>query len=151
MIDLISPLMLIAIGIGLIALEALLFSFVLFWFGVATIIVGVLSYLHIFGDGLWQLSSIAILSMILLFFLRSKVLQLFLKSKDGEHDDNFFNEEGVGVIRNGSLYYKATYWNIDPMNKEKFEDGEQVHVLSINKGIATIEKLKRSTSERENT
>lgn len=141
MIDLISPLILIAVGIGLIALEALLFSFIVFWFGMATIIVGLLSYLNIFEDGLWQLSTIAILSMLLLFTMRSKALQLFLKSKDQEYNDNFLNEEGVGVIKESNVYYKATNWRIDPMNKDEFKEGEQVHVLSVKKGIATIKKL----------
>ncbi|CAI6148748.1 MAG: hypothetical protein SPLUMA1_SPLUMAMAG1_00718 [uncultured Sulfurimonas sp.] len=140
-LNLISPIILIAIGIGLIALEAMIFSFVLFWFGIAAIIVGGLSFFPIYSDGLWQLASIAIIAMVLLLSLRVKATEIFLKSKDKKNNDNFLNEKGVGVIKDGKVYYKATYWNIDLNHTETFEEGEKVTVLGTAKGIADISKL----------
>ncbi|MDQ7068296.1 MAG: nodulation efficiency protein D [Sulfurimonas sp.] len=140
-LSLISPTILVAIGIGLIALEMISFSFILFWFGLASIIVGGLSLFPIYSDGLWQLASIAIIAMGLLFVLRAKFTKIFLKSKDKEHNDNFLNEKGIGIIKNGKVYYKATYWDIDLENNEVFVDEEKVTVLGTGKGIAHIQKL----------
>ncbi|MBT5934655.1 nodulation efficiency protein D [Sulfurimonas sp.] len=140
-LSLISPTILIAIGIGLIAMEALVFTFVFFWFGLAFLTVGVLSYFPLFTDGLWQLSTIAILAILSLILLRAKATDLFLNSQAEKNNDNFLNEKGIGVIKNGKVYYKATYWNIDPTNKESFNEGESVNVLSALKGVVAIEKI----------
>ena len=136
-----SPLVLLAIGVILIALESLLFSFVLFWFGLSFLIVGGISYLDVSLDLKWQLSLVAIISLALLVFLRAKALKIFLKSKEGENNDNFLNETGYGVIKNGKVFYKATYWDIDPMCKVTFDDGEKVFVQKAEKNIAFIEKI----------
>lgn len=140
-LSLISPIILIAIGIGLIALEAITFLFVLFWFGVASILVGVLSYIIKFPDGFWQLSVIAIIAMVLLLTLRNKALKVFLKPKSKENNDNFLNEKGVGVIQGDRVYYKATTWNIDSDNGVSFKDKEKVMICRIEKGIAYIKKI----------
>ncbi len=139
-LSLISPTSLMAIGIILIALEAITFSFVLFWFGIAFLIVSVLSLLNIYPDGFWQLSSVGIIAILMLVSLRTKTLKLFLKSKNKENNDNFLNEAGVGVIQNGKVYYKATLWNIGYEGKETFDDKEKVDVKSTKSGVAYIEK-----------
>jgi len=141
-LSLISPTILIAIGLGLIAIEMLIFSFVFFWFGLAFIIVGVLTYFSVFSDGLWQLSSTSVISIVLLLILRTKLIKLFLKTKEKENNDNFLNERGIGIVKNGKVYYKATYWDINLSNKELFEENEKVIVLNASKSIATIEKMR---------
>jgi len=143
MISLISPLILIAIGITLIALETLTFTFVMAWFGISFIIVGVLSFMPIFPDGLWQLSVISILSILLLITLRSKILKIFLKPKENENNDDFFNEQGIGVIKSNKVYYKATYWDIDLSDNLTYEENEKVNVIEIKKGTAYIKKMKK--------
>lgn len=137
-LSVISPIILIAIGIVLIAIEAITFSFVLFWFGLASIIIGIFSYFFQFSDGLWQLTAIAIVSLLMLFLLRVKVLKKFDKPKDGAVKDNFFNTKGEGVVKDGKVYYKATYWNCDTI--DDFSDGEKVEVVEIKKGKAVIRK-----------
>ncbi len=140
-LSLISPTSLMAIGIILIALEVVTFSFVLFWFGIAFLIVSVLSLLNIYPNGLWQLSSVGLIAILMLLSLRTKTLKLFLKSKNKENNDNFFNEAGIGVIQNQKVYYKATLWNIGYEGKETFEDNEKVNVKSTKAGFANIEKI----------
>lgn len=140
-LSLISPITLMAIGITLIALEAITFSFVLFWFGVSFLVVAGLSLFSIYHDGLWQLSSVAVVSMLLLLTLRTKALKLFLKSKDKENNDNFLNEAGVGIIKDGKVNYKATLWHIGYNGKETFSDNEKVSVTSTKAGFAYIEKI----------
>ena len=139
MLELFSPMVLMAIGIALIALEALLFSFVSFWFGVAFLLVGVSSYYVTYTDGLWQLAAISIVALVLLVTLRSKALKTFMKSKEHEHNDDFFNVSGEGVIKEGRVYFKGTYWKIE--SDQVFEDGEKVKVTSTNGSTALVQKI----------
>lgn len=135
-----SPLVLIAIGIALIAVESIFFSFILFWIGVASIIVGTYSYFDTTLDLKWQLSLIAILSLLLLILLRAKAVELFLKPKDTKQNDNFFNEPGYGVIKDGKVFYKATYWEIDPANNDTYAEGDKVFIQKVHKNIAYLKR-----------
>lgn len=134
----IAPAILIGAGIALIALEAVVLSFVVIWFGLGSIIIGAISYVIVFNDGIWQLASIAFIAMILLLVLRTKAIKRFLKPKDEEYKDNTYNEKGIGVIKEGKVYYKATYWDVDPRLMEKLEENQKVEVLSVKGSIATI-------------
>ena len=68
-------------------------------------------------------------------------MEKFLKSKDQEINDTFLNEKGEGVIKNGKVEYKATYWDIDSKDTD-FKEGEKVIVLSALRNKAKIEKYK---------
>ncbi len=142
MIDLISPLILLAIGVALIASEALVVSFVVFWFGLACLIVAGLTQLNIIDDIQWQLSTIAIISIFLLFTLRTKALRYFLKTEVADNEDIFLDTSGEGIIKENLVYFMATYWKIGNSQKENFEDGETVFVSGTKNGVAFIEKLK---------
>lgn len=139
-LSMIDPYILLAIGIALIAFEAIIASFILIWFGVGFVITSAISYIYPFTDGIWQLATASIISLVFLFLLRKKVLEKFLNSKRDISDD-FLNEKGIGEIRNSKVLYKATYWDIDSTIDEKeFVDGEKVVVLKTHKNSATIEK-----------
>jgi len=142
MIEVISPLILLSIGIALIASEALVVSFVVFWFGLACLIVAGLTQLNIIDDIQWQLSIIALIAIFLLFTLRTKALKYFLKTDVPENEDNFLDTSGEGVIKENLVYFMATYWKIGNSQKETFEDGETVFVSGTKNGVAFIEKLK---------
>lgn len=137
--ELFSPTVLIAIGIVLVALEALLLSFFIFWFGIATVIVGISSYFITYSNGLWQLASIAILALVLLTMLRTKAIGLLMKAQGRDHDDDFFNESGEGIIKEGRVYFKGTYWKIDA--SQKFKNNEKVRVTGTKGSVAFVEKL----------
>lgn len=140
MLSVIDPYILIALGVAFIALEALIVSFIVIWFGIGFIIVGIISYIYPFSDAIWQIAMVCLLSLILIIFLRKKALESFLKSKM-ELTDDFLNEKGVGEIKNSKVFYKGTYWEIDSKIDEKeFIDGEKVVVLKTSKNHATIEK-----------
>ena len=109
-LSIISPTILIAIGLFLIVIEVMSFSFISFWFGFSCILIGIATNFIDFNDGLWQIASIYILALVLLFWLRTKLMEKFLKSKDQEINDTFLNEKGEGVIKNRKVEYKATYW-----------------------------------------
>ncbi|MDD2887571.1 MAG: nodulation efficiency protein D [Aliarcobacter sp.] len=139
-LSVIDPYILLAIGVALIAFEAVIASFVLIWFGFGFILTALISYIYIFSDGLWQIAIASIFSLILLLLFRKKALESFLKSKK-DISDNFFDEKGMGEIKNSKVLYKATYWDIDSIIDEKeFVEGEKVVVLKTFKNKATIEK-----------
>lgn len=132
----VSPLVLFAIGIIFIVLESLFFSFVLLWVGIACFIVSGISFVYVDIDLKWQISLISILSLILLLLLRTKSSKLFLKSKEIEHQDNFLNQSGYGVIKDSKVYFKATYWEIDPSDSNEYKNGQKVFIKKTKKNIA---------------
>ena len=139
-LDVLDPYILLAIGVALIAFEAVIASFVLIWFGLGFILTALISYVYIFSDGLWQIAIASIFSLILLLLFRKKALESFLKSKK-DISDNFLDEKGIGEIKNSKVLYKATYWDIDSeLDEKEFVEGEKVVVLKTFKNQATIEK-----------
>lgn len=139
-LDVIDPFILLAIGIALIAFEALIASFILIWFGVGFVVIAIVSSMYMFSDGIWQIAASSIISLLLLFLLRKKVLEKFLNSRKNISDD-FLNEKGIGEIRNSKVFYKATYWDIDSnIDEKEFVEGEKVVVLKTHKNTAIIEK-----------
>ena len=139
-LDVIDPFILLAIGIALIAFEAVIASFILIWFGVGFVLTAIISSMYMFSDGIWQIAAASIISLLLLFLLRKKVLEKFLNSRKDISDD-FLNEKGIGEIRNSKVFYKATYWDIDSnIDEKEFVEGEKVVVLKTRKNQATIEK-----------
>ena len=140
MLSAVDPYILLAIGVALVALEALIASFILIWFGISFIIVAVISYFVVFSGAVWQLATVSLISIILILVLRKKVVEIFLKSKV-EVSDDYLNEKGIGEIKNSKIFYKGTYWDIDSQLDEKeFIEGEKVEVLKTFKNKATIEK-----------
>lgn len=139
-----DPYILLAIGVALVAFEAIIASFILVWFGIGFIITAGISYVYSFSDGIWQLASASIISLILLFLFRKKFLESFLKSKRNI-SDNFFDEKGIGEIKNSKVLYKATYWDIDSkLDEKEFVEGEKVIVFKTHSNHATIEKKIKS-------
>lgn len=140
MLSAVDPYILLAIGVALVALEALIASFILIWFGISFIIVAIISYFIVFSGAVWQLATVSLISIILILVLRKKVVEIFLKSKV-EVSDDYLNEKGIGEIKNSKVFYKGTYWDIDSQLDEKeFIEGEKVEVLKTFKNKATIEK-----------
>jgi len=132
---------LFAIALAFITLEMFLYSFVIIWFGLGSIIVGVLSFFYPFERAIWQLALVSIISLALLFLFRKKLLAKFLKSQK-EVKDNFFDDKGIGEIKNSKVFYKGTYWEItSTINQKKFVEGEKVLVLKVANNHATIEKM----------
>ena len=99
----IDPYILLGIGVALIAFEAIIASFILIWFGIGFIITALISSVYAFSDGIWQIAVASIISLILLLLLRKKVLESFLESKKNI-SDNFFDEKGVGQIKNSKVF-----------------------------------------------
>ena len=137
-----DPFLLIGLGFLLIASEMLVTAFVMLWFGLGIIIVGIISYFYSYTDGIWQLASASIIALLLLIVLRNKFVRKFLSPVDKLPEENFLNEEGQGVIKDGKVYYKSIFWTPDNLaNISDFEEGEVVDVLEALKGKVKIRKI----------
>lgn len=140
LLDLINPYILLGIGVVLIGLEAVIASFVLIWFGLGFIITALISMVYGFSDGVWQLATVAIISLLFIILLRKKALEKFLDSQE-DITDNFLSEGGIGEIKNGKVFFKGTYWEIDSsLDDSQFTDGEKVNVIETYKNFAKIQK-----------
>ncbi len=146
LLDVINPYVLLGIGLIFIAFEAIITSFILIWFGFGFVLTSFISFAYDYTDGLWQLGTVAFISLLFVLLLRKKALEKFLKSEE-EVNDNFLDEEGIGQIKNSKVFYKGTYWEIDSsLNEDEFSEGEKVIVTKTQKNFANIKKTKSKTS-----
>ncbi|QKG29009.1 NfeD family protein [Campylobacter sp. RM16187] len=129
----ISPFLVLALGVFLIVAELLIGSFFIMFFGLGFLIVGVFGF---FIDMLWyhQILLAAIISVILLFTLKKPIKDKFYNSKN-EVKDDFLNESGMGEVKEGKIYFKGTLWSYDG----ELKDGEKVQVIGT-KGNKVILK-----------
>lgn len=136
-----NPYILLAIGIFLIAFEAIITSFVLIWFGLGFLLTAIISMFFPFSDGIWQIAIASIISLILLFLLKEKAINKFLETKE-KVSDNFFEGGGIGEIKNKKVFFKGTYWEIEStLDDSEFKDKEKVKVIKTQKNYAKIEKI----------
>ena len=129
----ISPFIMIAIGAVLCALEFMLFSFYLLFFGVAFIIVGAVNFGFNF-EWSFQILAVLVLAFILLVLLKAPLKSKFMAKKESFNEE-FLDEAGVGEIRENMVYFKGTLWKYDGVLK----NGEKVQVLGT-KGDKVILK-----------
>ena len=123
----------IAIGAVLCALEFMLFSFYLLFFGLAFIIVGAINFGFNF-EWPYQILGVAALAIILLVLLKAPLKSKFMAKKESFNEE-FLDEAGVGEIRENMVYFKGTLWKYDGALK----NGEKVQVLGT-KGDKVILK-----------
>ena len=135
----IEPLLLLGIAIFLIVAEVFVMSFIAVWFAIAFIAVSIVSVYISFSDGVYQLTAVAVISLLSLFALRTKAMEKLLKSEKVIKED-FLNTSGTGIFRNNKIEFKGTYWDFECESDTTFEENEKVKVLSTNKNIAIIEK-----------
>lgn len=140
LLDIINPYILLGIGVILIGLEAVIASFILIWFGLGFILTAFISMGFEFSDGVWQLATVAIISLLFIVLLRKKVLEKFLDSEE-KVTDNFLSEGGIGEIKNSKVFFKGTYWEINSdIDESEFKEGEKVEVIETSKNYAKIKK-----------
>jgi membrane protein implicated in regulation of membrane protease activity len=143
MIHAIDPIILLAVGFLLIALEVFIASFYVIWFGIASIVLGALSFIIQFPNGLWQLGLISILSIALLLLLKNKTIEKFLGSNNNKEDENFLNRPGTGEYINGMVFYKGTYWKIGNLDidKSKLLANQIVYIERTEKDLVFLTNL----------
>ncbi len=122
---------LLSIGLALLALEALFFTFIIMWFGIGFLLVAFLELIFPLGNLYIQVALASVVSLLFLILFRKKLLKKF-STPQKEIKDDFFNEAGVGEIKNSKVFYKGTFWELDDsVDSSLYSEGDKVKVLGV--------------------
>ncbi len=132
---------LLAIGILLIALEALTFSFFLFPIGVGFIVVSLFEFMGLGYESFFpQLATALMIALALVLFLRKKFIYMIGQSSTKKESQ--VHKSGLGIIQNAQIKFSGTYWNTDD-DLSSYSDGDRVDIKIVkNKAIITSSKTK---------
>ena len=119
---------LLAFGIVLIGLEALVFSFFLIWIGIGFVAVAAMTYFGFFESGTAQIAVAVSIGLVLLLLLRKWSMNFINKTQDNTEEK--IHKNGVGVIDGGMIKMDGTYWQSDD-DLSQYKDGDRVEVLDI--------------------
>ena len=126
---------LLAIGIVMIGLEALIFSFFLVWLGVGFVIVAGLSYIGLFESGTAQIAAAVSIGLVLVFALRKWSMNMINKTQDNTEEK--IHQSGTGTIDNGMIKMDGTFWQTDD-DLSAYKDGDKVEVMDVVNNKAKI-------------
>jgi len=127
---------LLSIGIIMIGVEALLFSFFLVWLGAGFVIVSGLSYLGMYESGTAQIASAVSIGLILVFALRKWSMNMINKTQDNSEEK--VHQRGIGTIDKGMIKLDGTFWQTDD-DLSGYKDGDKVEVVDIINNKAKLE------------
>ena len=82
---------------------------------------------------IWAVIS-ALLAVIFFFTIRAPLKRFFMSKKS---KDDFLDESGQGVVKDGMIYFKGTVWRTDTSD---LSEGQSVKVKGIQNGKIIIEK-----------
>lgn len=129
---------LISFGIVLIALEMITTAFVLIFFGLAFIIIGIVSF-FIYMPGEVQILGAMVIGGALTFFLRRIILPL-MRTDNLTLETLEVGEMGILSEYNGELRvnYKGTTWAIQIEDNNTFSKGDKVIVKELKNNVAIV-------------
>ncbi|WP_024954542.1 NfeD family protein [Sulfurospirillum arcachonense] len=128
---------LLAIGIVLVGLEVLVFSFFLFPIGLGFVIVSILELYIIKFESLYsQLATALCIGLILILVFRKKFIQLMQKSSSNK--EQHIHVGGIGVIDGKQIKFEGTFWNTND-DISSYKNGDKVNIEII-KNKAVIKK-----------
>jgi len=120
---------LLAIGIVLIGLEALVFSFFLFPIGLGFLVVACLELWVLDYDSLFsQTATVLVLGLIITLVFRKKFIKLLGKSSSDKEEQ--IHTSGIGTIDGKQIKFEGTYWNTDN-DLSSYKDGDRVNIEII--------------------
>ena len=119
---------LLAAGIIMIGLEALVFSFFLVWLGVGFIVVAALSYFGLFDSGIAQIATAVSIGLVLVFVLRKWSMNMMNKTADDSEEKP--HKGGLGTVDNGMIKLHGTFWQCDD-DLSAYKNGDRVEVVDI--------------------
>jgi len=128
---------LLAAGILMIGLEALVFSFFFIWLGFGFVVVAGLSYLGLFENGVAQIATAVTVGLLLIIALRKWSMKMLNKTQDDTEEK--VHQSGIGTIDNGMIKMGGTFWQSDD-DLSTYSDGDKVEVLDIVNNKAKIVK-----------
>lgn len=122
---------LIATGFVLGIIELLLGSFYVIFFAIGFFIVGVLGLLvEISLEIKLVLCVVLSLGLLLLF-------KKFFKKNQEIVKDNFLDESGFGIIKNGMVYYKGALWQANEISHLK--EGDKIKIKGVENNKLILE------------
>ncbi len=125
----ITPEILLGIGIALITLEIFMFSFYLMWLGFGFLFIGIISYFYHFNSGLIQIALSSVLGVALLIIFKDKFKKYIFKNTPKSKDE-FLDEAGEGVVKEGKVFYKGTFWEVEDDSLLP-QEGEKVKIKKV--------------------
>lgn len=139
LIELIPNWILISAGLVLIGIEIFAALYILLWFGIGLVVVGLLGFFVDFGHGEIQLIFAFAIGTVLMFALRRKVIAPHNAEKEviSTHQPG---ETGRVTAHNNQwmVYYHGTHWLVANPS-DQLKDGQQVKVTDIKHNQAWIE------------
>ncbi|MDA7847893.1 hypothetical protein N8972_00185 [Sulfurospirillum sp.] len=125
---------LLAIGIVLVGLEALVFSFFLFPVGLGFLAIAFLELWVLNFESLFsQLATALGIGLVFIFFFRKKFIILLGKSSSFKEDK--VHTSGIGIIDGEQIKFEGTYWNTDN-DLNAYTDGDKVNIYIVkNKAV----------------
>ena len=137
MLETITAAWLLALGILLIGLEALTFSFVLFFVGIGFVIVSAISYFYMFDNGILQIAAAFVLALILAFALRKTLMSKL--SKPSNKKEERAHVRGIGIIEDGAVKFDGTFWKtLDDISG--YKNGDKVKIKDVVDNMVVLEK-----------
>jgi len=129
---------LIAIGITLIGLEIILFSFVTFFIGLGFLAVAFINLFYPFSN-LWEQVAVAFsIALILAFILRTPLMKRLNRSQEKEKPT--LKTKGIGIVEDGMVKFEGTYWNsYDDISN--IPNNTRVKIIDIKDNKVKIEKI----------
>ncbi len=119
---------LLAVGIVLIGIEALFFSFFLVWVGIGFLVVSALTYTGLYDNGVAQIASACVIGLILVFALRKWSINMLNRTQD--NSEGKVHKRGIGTIDNGMIRMDGTYWQSND-DLSGFQDGDKVEIIDV--------------------
>ncbi|UQB42745.1 hypothetical protein JX580_02275 [Thiomicrospira microaerophila] len=141
LIELIPDWILIAAGLVLIGIEIIFGLFILFWFGIGLVTVGLLGFFVDFEHGEYQLIFAFAIGMVLLFALRKKVIAPHNAQPD---QLDTYQTGDIGLLSQHNqqwmVFYHGTHW-IVANPKSGYEVGQRVKVDEIKSNQAWVSPI----------
>ena len=125
---------LLAFGFLLLGVEALIFTFYILWIGFGFIIVGFLSPLIEFNDGMTQIAVALVIGFILLLLFKEPLKRTMNKKQ--VNNEFHVHTQGTGTVFDGSIKMDGTFWQTED-DLSSFSNGDKVDVI-IKEGKAHL-------------
>ncbi len=128
---------LLAIGIVLVGLEALTFSFFIFPIGVGFLIVALLElWILDFESFFSQGATVVSIGLVFILLFRQRFINIIEKTSSNSEDR--VHTSGVGTVDGKQIKFEGTYWNTND-DLSSFNDGDKIDIEII-KNKAVIKK-----------
>ena len=128
----------LAIGLGLIAIELMFFSFYLLPLGLGFLVVGGIVFLDssIFGNLFIQIAVSFLFGIVFILIMRQRFLAWLGKSSTSKEE--IVHQNGIGEIDGEQIKFAGTFW-ATTSDLSKYKSGDKVNI-TIENSMAVVDK-----------